>query len=44
MKKKDNSIFNVEIKSSHSFICHTARKAMEVGVRVVISDSVENIV
>ncbi len=30
MKKKENTIFNVEIKSSHSFICHTARKAMEI--------------
>lgn len=30
MKKKGNAIFNVEIKSSDSFVCHTARKAMEI--------------
>lgn len=30
MKNKKNTIFNVEIKSSHSFICHTARKAIEI--------------
>lgn len=43
MKKKKNSIFNVEIKSSHFFICHTARKAMEtiksqsIDAQVIIS-------
>ena len=30
MKKMENSIFNVEIKSSHPFICHTARKAVDI--------------
>ncbi len=28
--KKKNIIFNVEIKSSHPFICHTARKAVNI--------------
>ena len=28
--KKGNIIFNVEIKSSHPFICHTARKAVNI--------------
>lgn len=43
MKKKDNSIFNVEIKSSHPFTCHTARKAIEtiksqnIDTQVIIS-------
>jgi len=30
MKDRPKSIFNVEIKSSHSFLCHTARKAVNV--------------
>ncbi len=30
IKKKGNIIFNVEIKSSHPFICHTARKAVNI--------------
>lgn len=30
IKQKDNLIFNVEIKSSHPFICHTARKAVNI--------------
>ncbi|WP_092210917.1 glycerophosphodiester phosphodiesterase [Desulfoluna spongiiphila] len=30
MKSKPKSIFNVEIKSSHPYLCHTARKAVNV--------------
>ncbi len=30
ISKKKNLIFNVEIKSSHPFICHTARKAVKI--------------
>ena len=30
VKNKKNFIFNVEIKSSHPFICHTARKAVDI--------------
>lgn len=30
IKKRENTIFNVEIKSSHHFICHTARKAIDI--------------
>ena len=30
IKKMENSIFNVEIKSSHPFICHTARKVVDI--------------
>ena len=30
IKNNENSIFNVEIKSSNFFICHTARKAVNI--------------
>ncbi|MCP3924282.1 MAG: glycerophosphodiester phosphodiesterase [Desulfobacterales bacterium] len=30
IKKKRNTIFNVEIKSSHRFVCQTARKAVKI--------------
>ena len=30
IKRNENSIFNVEIKSSNYFICHTARKAVNI--------------
>lgn len=40
IQQKNNLIFNVEIKSSHPFICHTARKAVNIIRHHQIDDQV----